>query len=88
MNCKVCDKKYHHCSSCGHCFPQDSGFYSDACWKDSDEYKEIISKFNNILEGLNNKQLGLLYWLLMEVNLDEYYYELSNIIMGKLNEMP
>ena len=52
MKCRKCDKEFHYCSSCGHCFPEEIGYCSYNCWENSDEYlfpeteSKVYSKFD------------------------------------------
>ena len=86
MECKTCGKKYHWCSSCGSCHPEDIGFCSNGCWKSSEEYCEIYTKFQSMIESMNNKQLGILNWLFVEVNLDKYYGIFEKMILDKFKQ--
>ena len=84
MKCKQCNKDYHHCSSCGSCFPEEIGFCSYDCWERSEEYCNIHEKFESLIGSMSNKQLGTFHWLLDEVNFDEYYGIFLKMIMEKL----
>lgn len=86
MNCIKCGKKYHWCSSCGFSFPEDHGYCSNDCFVNSDEYKDVVGRFKLVIDKLGNKELGLLSWLLREVNFEVYDNIFSKMIINKLNK--
>ena len=84
MKCKACNKDFHHCSSCGSCFPEDIGFCSYDCWERSEEYGNTHKKFESLIDKMSNKQLADLSWLFEERSFDEYYGIFEKMILEKL----
>jgi len=57
MNCRVCGKQYHHCSSCGYYewYNQDE-FCSDKCAKQDHLYSTCKKLIEDFVESLNEIQ--------------------------------
>lgn len=77
MNCKGCDKSFHHCTSCGfidHCI--DAGYCSNKCWHGSAEYKLDRTIFRRFMYSLDVEQHELYDKILMfSENLVDVWYE-------------
>lgn len=86
MNCRHCGKNYHHCSSCGQCFPEEIGYCSYNCWESSDEYIEKENRFENFIDTLTNSQLKDLRWLIHDIYLDVYEGLFVGMIDSKFKE--
>ena len=56
MECKICDRKYHYCSSCYADRYMFYGYCSEKCWHDSAEYKRNRSMFRAFIISLDLNQ--------------------------------
>lgn len=56
MNCKVCEKTYHHCSSCYYEAYGSEGYCSRECYEKSEEWKQYAPKFLNFYNSLSIDQ--------------------------------
>ena len=58
--CKICNKKYHFCSSCGCNSPFELNYHdiycSTTCFEKSKQYNDIISDINIVTEKIKNEQ--------------------------------
>ena len=64
--CHNCGKSFHACSSCGLNYSWEYNFCSEACWKESDEYKEAISRMERLIRYLPQGGLNDLSFVMGE----------------------
>ena len=54
MNCKICNKKFHHCSSCGYDRYQSNGFCSKECFEKTEDYRVCQDNMERLYNSLDD----------------------------------
>lgn len=65
MKCKICNKEYHHCTSCDYDMYLSSGYCSESCYRKSDEWNSFYKKIQTFYDSLHYEQ-KLLLWNLWD----------------------
>ncbi|WP_298752192.1 hypothetical protein [uncultured Arcobacter sp.] len=74
MNCKKCGKKFHYCSSCDSIDHMDKGYCSSECYGSSDEYTNIDTITNELLESMSDETFKKFKYFM-----DEIYWKYETI---------
>lgn len=72
--CKICEKKFHACSSCHLNNEWEYEYCSEKCYGESDEYKtkqETIGKIKDMVAEFSDEQLVFLYRALSDGDISD-----------------
>jgi hypothetical protein len=70
MECKVCHKQWHYCSSCQRDFHYDHGVCSEHCLRQLPAFQAAYSSLKVLFSRLDLSQSHLLAWLIEESEFD------------------
>lgn len=75
MTCKVCDKKFHNCSSCDY-YGQEylsSGYCSITCYRKSERFQEVKSVIDRIKSKVDKEDLENLLFSFEEFEVGDHF---------------
>lgn len=86
MNCLHCNAKFHVCSNCCTDYDWENEYCCEECWKESEEYKNIINDFKEFTDGLSKTQIKYFQKEFIERDAHDFEFEFLKILEKEENE--
>jgi len=61
MKCRTCKKEFHYCISCDYDMYYSTGYCSQKCYEESEEWPRFKEKLKKFYDSLNNNQKDMLF---------------------------